>query len=93
MPTRECFLDEWIDKWIEGHLSGSVVEHLPSAQIMIPGSWDRVPHQVPRRCLFFPLPVSLPLFLCVSHEQINKILKKSLHIYILLSIQFGIVWD
>ena len=28
----------------KGGLSGSVVEHLPSAQVMIPGSWDRVLH-------------------------------------------------
>ena len=28
---------------------GSVVEHLPSAQVMIPGAWDRVPHRVPHR--------------------------------------------
>ena len=33
----------------KGHLSGSVVERLPLAQVMIPGSWDRVPHQSPRR--------------------------------------------
>ena len=26
-----------------------MVEHLPSALIMIPGSWDRVPHQAPHR--------------------------------------------
>ena len=24
----------------EGHLGGSVVERLPSAQVVIPGSWD-----------------------------------------------------
>ena len=34
---------------ILGHLGGSVVEHLPLAQVMIPGSSDRVLHQVPRR--------------------------------------------
>ena len=28
-----------------GHLGGSVVEHLPSAPGVIPGSWNRVPHQ------------------------------------------------
>ena len=27
------------------HLSGSVVEHLPSAQGVILGSWDQIPHQ------------------------------------------------
>ena len=30
-----------------GHLGGSVVE--PMAQVMIPGSWDRVSHQAPQR--------------------------------------------
>ena len=30
-----------------GHLGGSVVEHLPSTQGMIPGSGDQVPHQAP----------------------------------------------
>ena len=33
----------------QGCLGGSVVEHLPLAQGMIPGSWDRVPHQGPCR--------------------------------------------
>ena len=31
-----------------GHLGGSVVEHLPLAQVMILGSWDQVPHQASR---------------------------------------------
>ena len=31
-----------------GQLSGSVVEHLPSAQVVIPESWDQVPHWAPR---------------------------------------------
>ena len=30
-----------------GHLGGSAVEHLPLAQIMTLGSWDRVSHQAP----------------------------------------------
>ena len=30
-------------------MAGSVVEHLLSAQGMIPGSWDRVSHWAPRR--------------------------------------------
>ena len=29
-----------------GHLGGSVVERLPSARIVIPASWDRVPHWI-----------------------------------------------
>ena len=28
-----------------GHLGGSVVKSLPSAQVMISGSWDRTPHR------------------------------------------------
>ena len=34
---------------IMGCLGGSVVEHLPLAQVMIPGSWDQVPYHVPHR--------------------------------------------
>ena len=30
-----------------GHLGGSVVECLPLAQFVIPGSWDRVLHRAP----------------------------------------------
>ena len=32
-----------------GHPGGSVVERLPSAWVMIPGSWDWVPGHAPRR--------------------------------------------
>ena len=31
------------------HLGGSVVGHLPLAQGVIPGFWDRVLHRAPRR--------------------------------------------
>ena len=48
------------------HLGGSVIEHLPSAQVMIPGSWDRVPWQAPSGEPASPLPISLPLW--VSYE-------------------------
>ena len=34
---------------LKGHLAGSMVEHLPLAQVMIPGSWDGVLHQAPHR--------------------------------------------
>ena len=44
-----------------GHLRGSVVEHLPLALVMIPGSWDQVLHQAPRR-----EPASLSA--CIFHE-------------------------
>ena len=53
---------------VSGCLRGSAVERLsaflPSAQGMIPG--DRVPHQLPVRSLLPPLPMSLPLSLCLS---------------------------
>ena len=32
-----------------GHLGGSVVEPLPSALVVIPGSWDQVLYRVPCR--------------------------------------------
>ena len=58
-----------------GHLGGSVIEHLPSAQVVILGSGNQVPHQAPCRepaspclCLYFAL--------CVSREKINKSFKK-----------------
>ena len=44
-----------------GHLGGSMVERLPSAQGMIPGSWDRVLHQAPYREPALPLPLSVCL--------------------------------
>ena len=34
---------------LQGCLDGSVVERLPSAQVVIPGPWDQVPHQAPHR--------------------------------------------
>ena len=49
----------------EGHLDGLVVEHLPLAQVMILGSWDRVLHQAPCKELL-PLPMSLPVSQCLS---------------------------
>ena len=54
---------------IMGCLGGSVVEPLPSAQVMFPGSWDRVLHQAPCREPAFLLPMSLPLFLCLSWKN------------------------
>ena len=34
---------------IQEHLGGLVVEQLPLAQGVIPGSWDQVLHQAPHR--------------------------------------------
>ena len=38
-----------------------MVKCLPSAQVMIPGSWDRDPHQAPCSAGSLPLPLPLPL--------------------------------
>ena len=57
----------------EGHLGGSGVEPLPSAQGMILEFGDEVPHQVPAWSLLLPLPMSLLLYLSVSlmNKQLN----------------------
>ena len=54
------------DCYTEGHLRGSVVEHLPLAQVIIPVSSDRVLQQAPHResvspsaCVSASLSVSL----------------------------------
>ena len=47
----------------QGHLGGSVVEHLPLAQVVILRSWDQVLHVGSQ---LLPLPVSTSL--CFSHE-------------------------
>ena len=39
--------EKYLKSLVLGHLSGSVVERLPSAQVMTPGSWDRVLHRAP----------------------------------------------
>ena len=55
------------------------VKCLPSAQVMISGSWDQALHQAPCSAgsllLLLPLPLlvlSLSLSLSLSHSQINK---------------------
>ena len=48
-----------------GRLSGSAVEHLLSAQVVILGFWDQVQPQVPCREPASPS-LSLPLCVCVS---------------------------
>ena len=60
---------------MKGAWVAQLVKRLPSAQVMIPGSWDRAPHGVPCSAgsllLPLPLPVASPacaFFLC----QINK---------------------
>ena len=55
-----------------GHLGGSVVEHLPLAQVMIPESWDLASHWASHREPASPSAMSLPLSLSVSHKEISK---------------------
>ena len=63
---------------MQGRLGGSVVEHLPLAQGMIPGSWDQVPHRA--SCMEPASPSAyVSASLCVS--LMNKYIK-SLKIYI-----------
>ena len=50
-----------------GHLGGSVVEHLPLAQVMILEIWDQVPHWAPCMGPASP-PACVSAFLGVSHE-------------------------
>ena len=69
----------YLNSYLEGHLGGSVVEHLPSAQVMIPGSWDRVPHGDPCRESASPS-AYVSASLCVCLSWINKILKKFLRV-------------
>ena len=46
-----------------GHLGGSMVEHLPSAQVMIQGPRIKSRMGLPAGSLLLPLPISLPLSL------------------------------
>ena len=48
-----------------GHPSGSVVEHLSLAQVMILGSWDQAPHQASHREPASPS-AHISVSLCVS---------------------------
>ena len=50
----------------EGHLGGSVVQHLPSAQVMILGPGMKSCIRLPGGSLLLPLPKSLPLSVCLS---------------------------
>ena len=57
---------------LEGHLGGSGIERLPSAQSVTPGSWDESHVGLPAWSLLLLLPMSLSLSLslslCISHE-------------------------
>ncbi|XP_059248681.1 thiamine transporter 2-like isoform X2 [Mustela nigripes] len=42
LPALSTYVGAWVAQW---------VKHLPSAQVMIPGSWDGAPHQALKRAL------------------------------------------
>jgi len=58
---------------ITGAWVAQLVKRLPSAQVMVPGSWDGAPHWAPCLAggLLLPLPLPLLVFL-LSFCQINK---------------------
>ena len=55
----------------EGHLGGSLVERLPSSQVMILGFWDQVPCWAPRR-----EPASASASACVSASLCVSLMNK-----------------
>ena len=61
--VKEVYLIIYIKQVSGRHLGGSVVEHLPLAQVMIPEPWDRVPHRAFWREPAFPSAMSLSLSL------------------------------
>ena len=68
-----CITDiDWTEKeWkkekkFQGCLGGSAVECLPPSEGMIPGSGIKSHTRLPTGSLLLPLPMSLPLSLCLS---------------------------
>ena len=53
---------------IKGLLGGSVVEHLPLAQVVTLGSWEETHIRLPAGSLFLLLPVSLPLSVSLMNK-------------------------
>ena len=50
----------------EGHIGGPVVERLPLAQVVIRGPGMESHIGLPAESLLLPLPMSLPLSVCLS---------------------------
>ena len=69
LGTRELQMREEEENPGEGHLGSSVVECLPLAQVLIPGSWDEVLHQVSLR---EPASPSAYVSACLCVSLINK---------------------
>ena len=64
-------LNVYIETKCEGHLGGSVVEHLPLSQVIL-WFWDEFHIGLPAKGLLLPLPVSASL----SLSLMNKVKKK-----------------
>ena len=64
---RDALVAKMIKVHMEGHPGGSAVERLPSAQVVFPGSWDRVPQRALGREPASPS-AYVSVSLCVSHE-------------------------
>ena len=63
-------------KSTQGHLGGSVVQRLHSAQGISPGLGIKSHTMLPPRSLLLPLPVSLPLSMSLMNKQNLKKRKK-----------------
>ena len=67
--TIYTFAPSAIKVTVKGCLGGSVVDHLPLAQDMIPDSQDQYSIRLPTGSPLLPLPMSLPLSPSIySHE-------------------------
>ena len=68
-----------VKKYLQDSPGGLAVQHLPSAQGVILGSWDRVPCPAPcmepaspSACVSASLSLSLSLCVCVCVSLMNK---------------------
>ena len=60
------YIDSWLNNAAEGHLDGSVFEHLPFAQGVVLGLSPTF--GLPLRNLLLPLPLSLPLSMSLMNK-------------------------
>ena len=68
LTRRRRILESGIPEFkpgFSGHLGGSAAKHLPSTQVMIPGSGIESHMKLLAKSLLLSLPMSLPLSLCL----------------------------